>query len=65
MRMLQSELMTKRAAVTVSFNAWHHQKEDQLLACLMEATAKGAAERAEDGLRRRRRQVRPASAAVI
>jgi predicted KAP-like P-loop ATPase len=40
MRMLESELRAKRAAVTVWFNAWHHQKEDQLLACLMEAVQK-------------------------
>jgi len=42
MRMLQSELKARRAAVTVWFNAWHHQKEDQLLACLMEAVQKQA-----------------------
>ena len=42
MRMLESELREKRAAVTVWFNAWHHQKEDQLLACLMEAVQKQA-----------------------
>src|SRR6202021_622517 len=32
MRMLESDLKENRAAVTVWFNAWHHQKEDQLLA---------------------------------
>src|SRR5579862_6774868 len=37
MRILQSELREKRAAATVWFNAWHHQKEDQLLAYLLEA----------------------------
>jgi photosystem II stability/assembly factor-like uncharacterized protein len=37
MSMLQTELEEKRAAVTVWFNAWHHQKEDQLLAYLLEA----------------------------
>ncbi|MFC5860705.1 YCF48-related protein [Acidicapsa dinghuensis] len=42
MRMLESELKEKRAALTVWFNAWHHQKEDQLLACLMEAVQKQA-----------------------
>jgi len=42
MRMLESELKTHRAAVTVWFNAWHHQKEDQLLACLLEAVQKQA-----------------------
>jgi photosystem II stability/assembly factor-like uncharacterized protein len=42
MRMLESELRDKRAAVTVWFNAWHHQKEDQLLACLLEAVQKQA-----------------------
>lgn len=42
MRMLESELKTHRAAVTVWFNAWHHQKEVQLLACLLEAVQKQA-----------------------
>src|SRR5208283_3847506 len=37
MAMLQTELKSNRAAVTVWFNAWHHQKEDQLLAYLLEA----------------------------
>lgn len=36
MRMLQSNLERNRAAVTVWFNAWHHQTEDQLLAYLLE-----------------------------
>jgi hypothetical protein len=40
MRMLESELKHKRAAATVWFNAWHHQKEDQLLAYLLEAIQK-------------------------
>jgi hypothetical protein len=43
MRMLQSELQDKRAAATVWFNAWHHQKEDQLLAYLLEAIQKQVA----------------------
>jgi hypothetical protein len=43
MRMLQSELRDKRAAATVWFNAWHHQKEDQLLAYLLEAIQKQVA----------------------
>lgn len=43
MAILQSELKDKRAAVTVWFNAWHHQKEDQLLAYLLEAIQKQAA----------------------
>jgi Cdc6-like AAA superfamily ATPase len=43
MRMLQSELQDKRAASTVWFNAWHHQKEDQLLAYLLEAVQKQVA----------------------
>jgi hypothetical protein len=42
MRMLETELRDQRAAVTVWFNAWHHQKEDQLLACLLEAVQKQA-----------------------
>jgi len=37
MAMLETELKWKKAAVTVWFNAWHHQKEDQLLAYLLEA----------------------------
>ena len=37
MRMLQSELERNRTATTVWFNAWHHHKEDQLLAYLLEA----------------------------
>ena len=40
MEMLQTELNDKKAAVTVWFNAWHHQKEDQLLAFLLEAVQK-------------------------
>ena len=40
MEMLRTELNDKRAAVTVWFNAWHHQKEDQLLAYLLEAIQK-------------------------
>jgi hypothetical protein len=43
MRMLQSELRDKRAAATVWFNAWHHQKEDRLLAYLLEAIQKQVA----------------------
>jgi photosystem II stability/assembly factor-like uncharacterized protein len=43
MAMLQSELKSNRAAVTVWFNAWHHQKEDQLLAYLLEAIQKQVA----------------------
>jgi photosystem II stability/assembly factor-like uncharacterized protein len=43
MRMLQSELQDKRAAATVWFNAWHHQKEDHLLAYLLEAIQKRVA----------------------
>jgi photosystem II stability/assembly factor-like uncharacterized protein len=43
MRMLQSELKNQRAAATVWFNAWHHQKEDQLLAYLLEAIQKQVA----------------------
>ena len=43
MAMLQTELKTNRAAVTVWFNAWHHQKEDQLLAYLLEAIQKQVA----------------------
>ena len=42
MRMLQSNLERNRAAVTVWFNAWHHQKEDQLLAYLLETVQKEA-----------------------
>jgi len=37
MSMLRSELKSKRSATCVWFNAWHHQKEDQLLAYLMDA----------------------------
>ena len=40
MRMLESSLKEDRAAVTVWFNAWHHQKEDQLLAYLLETIQK-------------------------
>jgi photosystem II stability/assembly factor-like uncharacterized protein len=40
MRMLESSLQEKRAAVTVWFNAWHHQKEDQLLAYLLQTVQK-------------------------
>jgi KAP family P-loop domain len=43
MRMLQSELQSKRTAAAVWFNAWHHQKEDQLLAYLLEAIQKQVA----------------------
>jgi photosystem II stability/assembly factor-like uncharacterized protein len=43
MAMLQTELQDKRAAITVWFNAWHHQKEDQLLAYLLEAIQKQVA----------------------
>jgi photosystem II stability/assembly factor-like uncharacterized protein len=42
MRMMQSNLEEKYRAVTVWFNAWHHQKEDQLLAYLMETIQKEA-----------------------
>jgi photosystem II stability/assembly factor-like uncharacterized protein len=42
MRMLQSNLEKNRAAVTVWFNAWHHQTEDQLLAYLLETIQKEA-----------------------
>jgi len=42
MRMLESSLKENRAAVTVWFNAWHHQKEDQLLAYLLETIQKEA-----------------------
>ena len=37
MSMLRSELRKKRSATCVWFNAWHHQKEDELLAYLMDA----------------------------
>jgi hypothetical protein len=40
MRMMQSHLETECRATTVWFNAWHHQKEDQLLAYLMETVQK-------------------------
>ncbi len=40
MRMLQSNLERNRAAITVWFNAWHHQTEDQLLAYLLETIQK-------------------------
>ena len=43
MAMLQTELKDNRAAATVWFNAWHHQKEDQLLAYLLEAIQKQVA----------------------
>jgi len=43
MRMLQSELQRNRVAVTVWFNAWHHQKEDPLLAYLLEEIQKQVA----------------------
>jgi photosystem II stability/assembly factor-like uncharacterized protein len=42
MRMLQANLKKNRAAVTVWFNAWHHQKEDQLLAYLLETVQRQA-----------------------
>jgi hypothetical protein len=42
MRMLESDLKENRAAVTVWFNAWHHQKEDQLLAYLLETIQREA-----------------------
>ena len=42
MRMLESDLKDNRAAVTVWFNAWHHQREDQLLAYLLETIQKEA-----------------------
>jgi len=42
MRMIQSTLEKNRAAATVWFNAWHHQKEDQLLAYLLETIQKEA-----------------------
>ena len=37
LQMIRSQLKKKRAAQTVWFNAWHHQKEDPLLAYLLEA----------------------------
>ena len=40
MRMLEDELRHNRAARTVWFNAWHHQKEDSLLAYLLETIQK-------------------------
>ena len=40
MEMLRTELNDKKAAITVWFNAWHHQKEDELLAYLLEAIQK-------------------------
>jgi hypothetical protein len=42
MRMLEANLKKNRAAVTVWFNAWHHQKEDQLLAYLLETVQRQA-----------------------
>jgi photosystem II stability/assembly factor-like uncharacterized protein len=42
MRMLEANLRNNRAAVTVWFNAWHHQKEDQLLAYLLETVQRQA-----------------------
>jgi photosystem II stability/assembly factor-like uncharacterized protein len=42
MRMLQSNLRRNRAAVTVWFNAWHHQREDQIFAYLLETIQKEA-----------------------
>jgi photosystem II stability/assembly factor-like uncharacterized protein len=43
MSMLRSELRAKRSAVCVWFNAWHHQKEDELLAYLMDAVQRQVA----------------------
>jgi hypothetical protein len=42
LRMLQSNLKQNRAAVTVWFNAWHYQREDQILAYLLETIQKEA-----------------------
>jgi photosystem II stability/assembly factor-like uncharacterized protein len=42
MRMMQSHLENKYRATTIWFNAWHHQKEDLLLAYLMETIQKEA-----------------------
>jgi hypothetical protein len=42
MRMLESDLKRNRAAVCVWFNAWHYQREDLLLAYLLEAVQKNA-----------------------
>jgi photosystem II stability/assembly factor-like uncharacterized protein len=43
MSMLRTELKKNRTAVCVWFNAWHHQKEDQLLAYLMDAVQRQVA----------------------
>ena len=40
--MIRSRLKEKRLAQTVWFNAWHHQKEDPLLAYLLEAVKRDA-----------------------
>jgi photosystem II stability/assembly factor-like uncharacterized protein len=40
MGMLESLLTTQKTAATVWFNAWHHRKEDSLLAFLLEAIKK-------------------------
>jgi hypothetical protein len=42
MRMLESDLKRNRAALCVWFNAWHYQREDLLLAYLLEAIQKNA-----------------------
>ncbi|MFC5861773.1 P-loop NTPase fold protein [Acidicapsa dinghuensis] len=42
MRMLQANLKRNRVAVTVWFNAWHHQREDLLLAYLLETVQRQA-----------------------
>ncbi|HEY1756003.1 MAG TPA: YCF48-related protein, partial [Bryobacteraceae bacterium] len=42
LQMIRSQLKKKRAARTVWFNAWHHQKEDPLLAYLLEAIKREA-----------------------
>jgi hypothetical protein len=42
LQMIRSQLKKKRAAQTVWFNAWHHQKEDPLLAYLLEAIKREA-----------------------
>src|SRR6266566_563125 len=43
MRMLPSGLKGNRVAVTAGFNAWHHQKEDHLLAYRLEEIRKQVA----------------------
>ena len=42
MRMLESDLKENRGAATVWFNAWHYQREDLLLAYLLETIQKQA-----------------------